>query len=186
MTITKERVAQIRAAAGGDSWIEELADALDELLPDPCVMTHTPPYDFAQCATHDTTFPLGGVCKYHGKSMGEIAAMFADEVDEQRLLKVRAEAERDSARFGEGEAHELINRQADLLTGVVNALRGDPPELVWHSHHDAPALAKAAAEVVRAADDLYALHRAGVAQERMMAALAAALQAYQEVLADAG
>ena len=28
--------------------------------PDPCVMTHTPPFDFAQCETHDETFPLGG------------------------------------------------------------------------------------------------------------------------------
>lgn len=37
--------------------------------------------------------------------------------------------------------HELIVRQGDLLTGVVNAIRGEPAELCRHSHHDAPELA---------------------------------------------
>ncbi|MBZ2197253.1 hypothetical protein [Occultella gossypii] len=46
--------------------------------------------------------------------------------------------------------HALIQRQGDLLTGVVNALRGDPPPLVSWSHHDAPELAAdAEAEVER-------------------------------------
>ena len=63
--------------------------------PDPCEMTYTSPFDFAQCETHDTTFPLGGVCKWHGKN--SIAAVLQDEADEQRGLKVRAEAERDAA-----------------------------------------------------------------------------------------
>lgn len=39
----------------------------------------------------------------------------------------------------------LVMRQGDLLTGVVNALRGKPPENVEWSHHDAPELAEAAA-----------------------------------------
>lgn len=34
-------------------------------------------------------------------------------------------------------ATDLIQRQADLLTGVVNAVRGDPPPDMLHSHHDA-------------------------------------------------
>ena len=34
--------------------------------PAPCKMTHTEPFDFAQCDVHDTTFPLGGVCEWHG------------------------------------------------------------------------------------------------------------------------
>lgn len=38
--------------------------------------------------------------------------------------------------------HDLIEQQAALLTGVVNAIRGAPPELVLWSHHDAPALAQ--------------------------------------------
>jgi len=28
----------------------------------PCDMRHEPPFDFAWCETHDSTFPLGGVC----------------------------------------------------------------------------------------------------------------------------
>ena len=35
----------------------------------------------------------------------------------------------------------LISKQSDLLTAAVNALRGDPPELVWWSHHDVEQLA---------------------------------------------
>lgn len=46
----------------------------------------------------------------------------------------------------EDEVHDydrLISNQGQLLTGVVNGLRGDPPELTWWSHHDAPELARA-------------------------------------------
>lgn len=35
--------------------------AIDAL---PCEMFHEPPFDFAYCARHDTTFALGDVCKY--------------------------------------------------------------------------------------------------------------------------
>ncbi|MHA3723799.1 hypothetical protein ACXR2T_07960 [Leucobacter sp. HY1910] len=56
--------------------------------PDPCKMTHTPPFDFGQCETHDTTFPLGGSCKWHKQD--SIAAVLQQEADEQRGLKVRA------------------------------------------------------------------------------------------------
>lgn len=41
----------------------------------------------------------------------------------------------------EAEGHPLITRQGDLLTGVANALRGQPPELTSWSHHDLPELA---------------------------------------------
>lgn len=41
----------------------------------------------------------------------------------------------------------LVDRQGDLLTATVKALRGDPPELVWWSHHDVAELATAAVEV---------------------------------------
>ena len=36
---------------------------------------------------------------------------------------------------------QLSDRQSKLLTGVVNAIRGEPPELQLWSHHDAPELA---------------------------------------------
>lgn len=31
---------------------------------------------------------------------------------------------------------KLVDRQAKLLTGVVNTIRGEPDELSLHSHHD--------------------------------------------------
>lgn len=47
-----------------------------------------------------------------------------------------------------GEYHQLIVMQGDLLTGVANALRGDPPPLTMWDHSDLPARAAAmAAEV---------------------------------------
>lgn len=44
---------------------------------------------------------------------------------------------------------ELCNRQADLLRGVVNALKGAPPPDTTWSHHDAPELALKAAKALR-------------------------------------
>lgn len=69
--------------------------------PDPCVMTHTPPFDFAQCETHDETFPLGGSCKWHGKE--SIAEVLQDEADAQRRRAVRAEHELEMLRAEQGE-----------------------------------------------------------------------------------
>jgi hypothetical protein len=43
------------------------------------------------------------------------------------------------------ELHALLARQRAILTGVANALRGDPGPLASHSHHD---LAERAAAVV--------------------------------------
>ena len=42
----------------------------------------------------------------------------------------------------------LVDRQGDLLTATVKALRGDPPELVWWSHHDVAELATAAVQTI--------------------------------------
>jgi hypothetical protein len=60
----------------------------DTTEPAPCRMTHTPPFDFAQCETHDTTFPLGDTCKFDGRDPFEV---MADEAQEQRARAVRAE-----------------------------------------------------------------------------------------------
>lgn len=59
-----------------------------------------------------------------------------------------AELENDQA-----EEHQLILRQGELLTGVVNALRGDPAPLYLHSHHDA---AELASEVLAERDEALA------------------------------
>lgn len=40
--------------------------------------------------------------------------------------------------------HDLIIGQGHLLTGVVNAIRGAPPDDTLWSHHDAPELARQA------------------------------------------
>ncbi len=52
----------------------------------------------------------------------------------------------DEADGGDDDRHDLIMRQSDLLTGVVNAVKGPPPELTIWSHHDAVELVQ---ELVR-------------------------------------
>jgi hypothetical protein len=39
------------------------------------------------------------------------------------------------------DVEDLIIKQAELLAGVANALKGDPEELSAHSHHDLPEVA---------------------------------------------
>lgn len=72
--------------------------------PAPCEMVHTPPFDFANCLTHDTTFPLGSKCEWDG-----VESIF-DHLDsmarEQRGRAVRAEmrlADAAAERGGEGD-----------------------------------------------------------------------------------
>ena len=60
-----------------------------------CVMTHTEPFDFAQCETHDETFPLGKKCRFDGREPWEV---YAEEADEQRQRAVVAEMALDELR----------------------------------------------------------------------------------------
>ena len=53
----------------------------------------------------------------------------------------RAAAELAELRAEDETSHALIVKQAKLLTGVANALRGEPEPLHLHSHHDLPELA---------------------------------------------
>lgn len=76
---------------------------------------------------------------YKALACGPTHAIIATQVrqapDLERLvLEARAEVER--LREEVADQHTLIQRQGDLLTGAVNALRGEPPELTWWSHHD--------------------------------------------------
>lgn len=64
--------------------------------PAPCEMTHTAPYDFAVCTTHDETFPLGDTCKFFGRT--SVAEVYADEADQQRARAVTAEMREESLR----------------------------------------------------------------------------------------
>lgn len=47
-------------------WFGALTPEQEEavLLSWPCDMRYREPFDFAECHTHDTTFPLGDVCPY--------------------------------------------------------------------------------------------------------------------------
>lgn len=58
-------------------------------IPDRCDMTHQEPYDFGQCEVHDSTFPLGGTCKWDGQD--SIAEVLMNEIDELRGRAVKAE-----------------------------------------------------------------------------------------------
>lgn len=73
----------------------------------------------------------------------------ACEFDRSKLLGHIAALEQE-----EHFVHRLNTRQTKLLTGVVNAIRGEPDELTLWSHHDAPELAQRAMRVVRAANDV--------------------------------
>jgi hypothetical protein len=48
-------------------------------------------------------------------------------------------------------SHDSIIRQGEILTGVANALKGQPDDLMTHSHHD---LAEVAQRVVGERHDL--------------------------------
>lgn len=63
-------------------------------------------------------------------------------------------------------AQRLIDRQSSLLTGVANALRGQPPELMLYDHSQLPQLALRVADqfVVR----LKAAFRRGMYEARLM------------------
>lgn len=78
-----------------DDRIEALEAERSGDVPDPCAMKHDPPMDFAYCETHDTTFPLGAACMWHGKT--SIAQVLEDKAEEQRTRAVLAEARADRA-----------------------------------------------------------------------------------------
>lgn len=46
---------------------EQIAEQIAEIEAMPCEMYYEPPFDFAYCERHDTTFALGDVCKYFKK-----------------------------------------------------------------------------------------------------------------------
>lgn len=80
-------------------WADELLallDAADErdrlTAAAPCSETHTEPFDFAYCSTHDRTFALGDRCDYAGLSEVEY---LEKQARGQRVRALRAEDERD-------------------------------------------------------------------------------------------
>jgi prefoldin subunit 5 len=88
----------------------------------------------------------------------------ADSMD--AVLKALADVTQE-----ERDGSRLIQRQSDLLTGVVNALKGEPPSLTLWSHHDAPELARqAVAALAQREEDVTRLREWADAKiERMLA-----------------
>ena len=74
--------------------VERLREHSD--IPDPCNMTHTPPFDFGGCETHDRSFPLGDTCPFDGAT--SIAAVYEEEARKQRIRAVQAEMQLDQLR----------------------------------------------------------------------------------------
>jgi len=83
---------------------------IEAATPAPCVMTHTPPMDFAQCETHDETFPLGETCRFDGRNAADV---YADEAQEQRARAVLAEAKLEAVAY----LLEPVQTRADLKAG---------------------------------------------------------------------
>lgn len=68
---------------------------------------------------------IDSILRRAGHDYAEFFRQLRDEIEETRGM------------------HWLIEHQGTLLRGVVNAIRGQPPEKVSWSHHDAPELARA-------------------------------------------
>lgn len=71
------------------------------------------------------------------------------------------------------EEDQLRQRMSDLLTGVANALQGEPPLLTRWSWHDLPERAAAATALLRSARAIAQRQGAGTAWERFDASIGA-------------
>ncbi len=90
------------------------------------------------------------------------AAEMRKTIDSQTEVVCNLKAEND-------ELHKLIARLAELLTGVANAIKGEPPPLVLHDWSDLPKLAgrlrKACAAALEVCDSPCRLDHHGLCQE---------------------
>lgn len=76
-----------------------------------CDLRHEEPFDFAQCQTHDVTFPLGKDCPYSGKS---VVDYLEDAQSAQRYRAVVAEEKLEELQDMDTEYsgnHALSDRQ---------------------------------------------------------------------------
>lgn len=79
-----------------------------------------------------------------GQVLERANAELRQEVERITAQLADAQRERDEARNDYAEAHALAMRLGDILTGVANALKGDPKPLHMHGYTDLPKLAAAA------------------------------------------
>jgi len=94
------------------------------------------------------------------------AAETAPDADEVTSLQDEVTSLQDEV----DELHAILSRQRAILTGVANALRGDPGPLASHSHHD---LAERAAAVVAEIATLRAVRLEPMTPTALDAAVAA-------------
>lgn len=73
----------------------------------------------------------------------ELRAKGVDATLDVTAELARVTAELATLKVETSDLSRLVARQADLLTAAVNALKGEPPELVLWSHHDVGELAAA-------------------------------------------
>src|SRR5258708_8329368 len=99
-----------------------------------------------------------------------VASAVAECMEARRMLLVTL----DEMRAEENASYELVARQGDLLTGVVNALRGEPPPDTLWSHHDAAELAQKTVRRVTQLEDL--LRRVHVRMGRALLGLSVAVR----------
>lgn len=92
-------------------------------------------YDVENGAGDEARYIVAAVNE-HGRLVETVIAQAAEI---ERLTAECAVARKDV-----DEAETLVSKQSALLTGVANALRGDPPPLASHGHHDLPERASAA------------------------------------------
>lgn len=91
------------------------------LRPQACKISREEPYDFAQCETHDRTFPRGGRCDHEG--MSELAWLNERE-GEQRARAVRAEMERDAAQDEVADAQSSASKLRARLQAIADECVG--------------------------------------------------------------
>lgn len=98
LTALIARISNTYVDADNTDFHKEIADSILEAgwqKQAACVMTHTPPFNFAQCETHDETFALGETCRFDGRDMVDV---LFEAADEQRGRAVRAEMYLDRVR----------------------------------------------------------------------------------------
>lgn len=92
--------------------------------PAPCEMVHTPPFDFASCTTHDTTFPLGSQCEWYGVT--SVTEHLMAKIDDLRARAVRAEHERDTLLIERAGAGPWNDRHGDVWRADEDGLLHSP------------------------------------------------------------
>lgn len=92
----------------------ETLEGLSLDRPSACDMLHQPPFDFAHCQTHDTTFALGDKCEWDG--VESISQHLMSKADEQRGRAVRAEMNHDQ----EKDRADRLAAQLQEIRDIVN------------------------------------------------------------------